>query len=252
MLRIMCKRQHDNSYSKNLPSIKAQHKIRDRDDQALLVAFQNDRIKPSTFDTEGVFVRFTHTWCAHVGHERTAWPRSTLPPWHPCSSVPQRDAEDPWWSWVAGGATQSCTKFPRMPVSWARSCTTGRRPWGTAQAGRAVHEPALLANSTSTGPQWSFGGRPALRYPPVLALHWSAREIKSPALAFQVQHDQLGSTTARDGAPTQLSPWPQMLTWFWTTSLSGRKKKWHHGLSCILHFVSLTYSVSYTPPECNK
>lgn len=123
MLRIMCKRQHDNTYSKNLTGYKstAQSK-RERDDQALPGAFQNDRIKPSTFLFGFLFV--SHTWRAmseQPGHEACS---------HPCSSVSQWDTEDPRSSWVAQGAAESCTKLPCTPVSWARSFTTAEGPSG--------------------------------------------------------------------------------------------------------------------------
>lgn len=205
MLRIMCKRQHDNTYSKNLTGYKstAQSK-RERDDQALPGAFQNDRIKPSTF-LFGFFVCFSHTTC----HERTARPRSMFPPMLIGVPVGHRRPQ------VELGGSGSRRELHQAPLH-------------TRELGQELHHSRgpLRANGMATGLHWSFWGRPALlHYLPVFALHWSARKVKSPAVALQVQDEQLGSPTARDGAPTQLPPWPQMLTWFWTTSLSGRKKE---------------------------
>lgn len=149
------------------------------------MAFQNDRIKPSILVLSG-FLFVSHTRCAtskQPSHEARS---------HPHLLVSQWDTEDPRSSWVAQGAAESCTKRP---------CT--------CELGHELHHSRrpLRANGMATGLHWSFGGCPALlHYLPVFALHWSARKIKSPALALQVQADQLGSPTAQDGAPTQLSP----------------------------------------------
>lgn len=112
--------------------------------------------------------------------------------WCPSGTQKTPDTEDPRSSWVAQGAAESCTKRP---------CT--------CELGHELHHSRrpLRANGMATGLHWSFGGCPALlHYLPVFALHWSARKVKSPALALQIQDDQLGSPTAQDGAPTQLSP----------------------------------------------